>query len=147
MVALKVEIQEGCPNVEVLIQCPEITEDIRRLEALVLSGSPKLLCAKDQKQQLVDRRDVLYIESVDKRCFVYVADDVFETDLKLYELEELLDPAGFFRSAKSQIINIAKIKSLCPDFGGRIEVEMETGEKVIISRQYAKGFKERIGLR
>ena len=67
--------------------------------------------------------------------------------MKLYELEEILGPIGFFRNAKSQIINIAKIKSLCPDFGGKIEAEMENGEKVIISRQYSKRFKERIGLK
>ena len=144
---MKVTVREGFPEVEVLIQCPEATEDIRRLEALVLNSSPKLLCTKDDRAQPVDRREILYIESVDKRCFVYLTDEVFETDFRLYELEEMLDAAGFFRSAKSQLINIGKLKSLCPDFGGRIEAELENGERVIISRQYAKAFKERIGLR
>jgi len=144
---VKVTVREGFPEVEVLIQCPEATEDIRRLEALVLNSSPKLLCTKDDRAQPVDRREILYIESVDKRCFVYLTDEVFETDFRLYELEEMLDAAGFFRSAKSQLINIGKLKSLCPDFGGRIEAELENGERVIISRQYAKAFKERIGLR
>ena len=144
---MKVTVREGFPEVEVLIQCPEATEEIRRLEALVLSSSPKLLCTKDGRAQPVDRREILYIESVDKRCFVYLTDEVFETDFRLYELEEMLDAVGFFRSAKSQLINIGKLKSLCPDFGGRIEAELENGERVIISRQYAKAFKERIGLK
>ena len=144
---MKVTLHEGFPETQVIIQCDEITDEIRKLETLVLSGNQKLSCTKNHKTQLVDRHDVLYIESVEKQCFVYTADDVCETNLKLYELEEMLDTAGFFRSAKSQIINIAKIKALCPDFGGRIEAEMENGEKVVISRQYAKQFKERIGLR
>ena len=144
---MKVTLNEGFSETAVIIQCPEITDEIRKLKTLVLGSSQKLSCTKNYKTQLVDRHDVLYIESVEKECFVYTADEVYETNLKLYELEEMLDDAGFFRNARSQIINIAKIKSLCPDFGGRIEAEMENGEKVIISRQYAKQFKERVGLR
>ena len=144
---MKVTIQEGFPHTEVVIQCPETTEEIQKLETLLSNSGIKLLCTQDHKKQFVDKQDIFYIESVDKRSFVYTAEAVYETNLKLYELEEMLEPFGFFRNAKSQIINIGKIKSLCPDFGGRIEVEMENGEKSIISRQYAKLFKERIGLK
>ena len=144
---MKVEIREGFPETAVIIQCPEITDEIRKLETLLLGGSQKLSCTRNYKTELVDKRDVLYIESVERQCFLYTANEIYETNLKLYELEEILNTAGFFRSSKSQIINIAKIKSLCPDFGGRIEAEMENGEKVIVSRQYAKQFKERIGLK
>ena len=144
---MRVEVCEGFPDTVVIIQCPEITDEIQKLKTLLLGGGQKLSCTKNYKTQLVDERDVLYIESVDKQCFLYTTDEVYETNLKLYELEEMLSAAGFFRSAKSQIINIAKIQSLCPDFGGRIEVKMENGEKVIVSRQYAKQFKERIGLK
>ena len=144
---MKVKLCAGFPDTEIIIQCSEITDEIRRLEALLLGSDQKLTCTKDYKTWLVDKRDVLYIESVDKQCFLYTLNEVYETNLRLYELEAMLDSAGFFRSAKSQIINIAKIKSLRPDFGGRIEAEMENGEKVIISRQYAKSFKERVGLK
>lgn len=143
---MKVQISEGFAETAVIIQCPEATEEIQKLENLILNSSEKLQCTKNYKTHLVDKRDVLYIESVDKQCFVYTQNETYETNLKLYELEEMLDSYGFFRNAKSQIINIAKIKSLCPDFGARIEVELENGEKAIISRQYAKLFKERIGL-
>jgi DNA-binding LytR/AlgR family response regulator len=144
---LRVEIQEGFPKTEVLIKCQEITEEVRSLEVLIQNSDQKLICIQGQKKHLVDKHDILYLESVDKSCFVYTMDEVYEINLKLYELEELLGAVGFFRSAKSQIINIAKIKTLCPDFGGRLEVELENDEKVIISRQYAKIFKERIGLK
>ena len=144
---MRVEICKGFAETAVIIQCSNITDDILRLEALLLGSNQKFSCTKNYKTHLIDKRDVFYIESVDKQCFLYSADDVYETNLKLYELEEMLDAVGFFRCAKSQIINIAKIRSLRPDFGGRIEAEMENGEKIIISRQYAKSFKERVGIR
>ena len=35
---------------------------------------------------------MLYIESVDKRTFLYTEESVYETPLRLYELEERLAP-------------------------------------------------------
>jgi DNA-binding LytR/AlgR family response regulator len=144
---IKVEIQEGFPNVEVIIKCPQDTEEIRRIEALLLGYKQQLSCKKDGIMHLIDKRDVIYFESVDRCCFLYTVDNVFETAMKLYEIEGIFSGMGFIRSSKSQIINIAKIKSLCPDFGGRIEAIMENGYQIIVSRQYAKQLKERMGIK
>jgi len=144
---LKTEIREGFPEIEIVIQCPEATEEVHKIASYLRTFGDKLNGAKDGATHLIDRHDVFYFESVDKRCFVYAANDVYETDLKLYEIEGRLTDAGFFRNSKSQILNIAKIKSLCPDFGGRIEAIMENGEKLVISRQYSKLLKERLRLK
>ena len=148
---MTVTIQEGHSDIEVLIKCPEATEDIRKIETLLydinLGIEKRLACSKDGLTCFISRRDILYFESVDKRCYLYTAADVYEVAFKLYELEELLTDVDFIRSSKSQIINMAKIESLCPDFGGRIETTMSNGEKLIVSRQYAKTLKERLGIR
>jgi len=117
------------------------------MAAMLQLCEKRLSGVKNGKTYMLDNQDIFYFESVDKRCFIYTADNTFETPLKLYEVEESLNDAGFFRSSKSHIMNIAKIKSLCPDFGGRIEAVMENGEKLIVSRQYAKLLKERLGLK
>ena len=143
---MKVKVKEGFDSVEVIIKCPEITNEIRKLELLLRGDEQRFLCSKDNTTHVVDKNDIYYFESVDKRCFLYTAEDIYETPLRLYEIEEILS-IGFLRNAKSQIVNIAKIKSLCPDFGGRIEVIMDNGEKLIVSRQYAKLLKERLGLK
>jgi len=144
---LKIEIIEGFDGVEVIIKCTETTDEIRKLESLLLSFAKKLSCTKGGMTYLVDTGDVLYFESVDKQSFLYTESDVYELPLRLYEIEEMLSDAGFIRSAKSQILNMHKIASLCPDFGSRIEVTMMGGEKLIVSRQYAKLLKERLGIR
>jgi len=143
---VKIDIQEGFECVEVIIKCPEVTETINRMKYLLNNCDQKLSCTNDGKTYLINKHDVFYFESVDKRSFVYTATEVYETPLKLYELEELMSDIGFIRSSKSQILNIAKIKSLCPDFGGRVEVVMDNDESLIVSRRYAKLLKERLGL-
>jgi len=144
---LLVRIQEGCPDTEIVIKCPSATEEIQRIAALLQSNDQKLSGDKDGQTRLIDRDAVFYIESVDKKSFIYTADEVFQSHLKLFEFEDRLAGGNFFRSSKSQITNLAKIASLCPDFGGRIEAIMENGEKIVVSRQYSKLLKERLGLR
>jgi DNA-binding LytR/AlgR family response regulator len=144
---MKVEVREGFPDVTVIINCPRESEEIRGIVTVLQSCDTRLSGTKGGHTYLIDRKDVLYFESVDKRCFLYTTDEVYETRLKLYEVEARLSELGFFRSAKSQIINIAKIASLCPDFDGRMEVRMENDERLIVSRQYARSLKERLGLR
>ena len=144
---MKVQIQEGFSDLEIIIKCPKDTEEIRRIETLLHGYKQRISCTKNGIVHLIDKHEVIYFESVDRSCFLYTVDNVYETSMKLYEIEEVLTEKGFLRSSKSQIINIAKIESLCPDFGGRIEAIMENGYQIIVSRQYAKQFKERMGIK
>lgn len=52
----------------------------------------------------------------------------------------------FVRVSKSVILNVNKIKSLAPAFGGRYEALLKNGEKIIISRQYVSSLKEVLGV-
>jgi len=145
---MKVKIQEGFADTEVVIKCTEITEEIRKMESLLLYGfEQRLPAVKDGATHLINKQDIFYFESVDRQSFLYTASDVYEFSLKLYEIENILTDVGFFRNSKSQILNIAKIESLHPDFDGRMEAMMKNGEQVVISRQYARILKERLGLK
>lgn len=91
-------------------------------------------------------QDVLFLESVDRKTFVYTSEEVYETEYKLYEIEEKYGSWDYMRISKSGIVNIKRIKSLKPDFGGKILATMDNGERLYISRQYAPILKEKLGL-
>ena len=57
---------------------------------------------------------ILYIESVDKKTFIYTENQVLLTDKRLYELEDILDKRDFFRCSKSTIIHLNKVEKLKP---------------------------------
>ena len=144
---MQIKIEVGNKDVEIIIKCPEVTDEIRKIEHLINIQARRITCIKEGITYLISASDVLYFESVDKRSFLYTEEDVYELPLRLYAIDEMLSDFGFIRNSKSQVININKIKRICPDFSGRIEAAMENGEKLIISRQYAKLFKERLGIR
>lgn len=144
---LKITVHEGFPEVEVSINCPRNDESVQRIVSLLQGTDEKLSGVRDGVCHVIDPLEVFYFDTVDKRYFIYTEREVFETHLKLYEIERLLPEALFFRSSKSQIINIAKVATLWPDIAGRLEVVMKNEERVIVSRQYARALKERLGLR
>jgi DNA-binding LytR/AlgR family response regulator len=107
----------------------------------------KLTGKKQNQTYILDAAKVLYIDTVDKRTFFYTKNDVFETDLKLYELEEQLAALDFIRANKSCIINFGQINSIKADIDGKLLVTMSNNEKLYVSRQYALIVKEKLGVR
>ena len=105
----------------------------------------KLTGHKENRTYLLDVNQILYIDTVEKKTFLYTEQEVYETPLRLYELEERLESCDFFRASKSSIINFNQIESLKPEFGGTMQVMMSNGERLNVSRQYAKVIKEKLG--
>ena len=85
---------------------------------------------------------ILYIESVDKKTFLYTNNRVLRTSLRLYEIEEQLNTKQFFRCSKSTIINLTKVEKLKPEITRNVIATLSNNEKVIISRRYVSELKK-----
>ena len=131
---------------EIIIRCKQLDENILKMVYAMKAGQEKLAVTKGTDIVQVAPKEIYYFEAVDNKVFLYREKDVFETRLKLYELEERFRGTDFLRISKSVILNLAKVKSLSPAFNGRFEATMNNGEKLIISRQYVPALKEKIGL-
>ena len=131
---------------ELIVRCDYLDESLTKLINQFKSGKGKMNFYKDSKIVFVEPEDILYFESVDDKVFAYTKDSVYETKLKLYQLEEELPASIFFRANKAVIVNLDKIDSLAPVFGGRFEAVLENGYKVMISRNYLNTLKELLGL-
>lgn len=145
---MKITIQD-CPpeeEEEIIIRCRQVDEQLLRLIYSLKAGREKLTVSKGDRIFQVQPSDIYYFEAVDNKVFVCMEKEVYDTRNKLYELEERLKNTDFFRASKSTIINLAKVKNICPAFNGRFEVCMENGEKLIVSRQYVPDLKNMLGL-
>ena len=132
------------PETEVIINCPQADEDILRLVAMLRIHQKKLVGTLEGEQHLLDVRDILYIDTVDKRTFLYTGKTVYESALRLYELEDGLQNLDFLRVGRSAIVNFRRIRSIRPELGGRLLLTMENGEQLYVSRQYAVAMKEKL---
>ena len=111
-----------------------------------LENNCRVIAARYNGQTVMCQIDkIYYIESIDKRTYIYTKDNTLEVSYRLYELESELT-RNFFRAAKAMIINIRKIKSVKSEINGRMTAELLNGEQVIIARSYVKELKERLGI-
>lgn len=145
---MKIVINENqnYDETEVVINCRETDESILKILSALKSVDKKLTGTENGKTHIIDPVNVLYFDTVDKKTFIYTGSGVFETDLKLYEIETRLKAMHFFRASKSFIINIAKIKTISPGLGGRLEITLHNNERLIVSRQYAHELKLKLGI-
>lgn len=145
---MKITIIDTEPNEEeeIIIKCSQLDDEMVKLIKHFKKGNSTLTAYKEGEIFFIKPEEIYYFESVDQKVFAYCETEVYEVKSKLYELIEELPERDFIRSAKSSILNLNKIKSLTPAFGGRYEALLENGEKVIISRQYVGFLKEKLGV-
>lgn len=141
-----VEERQAVEQTEVIIRCRQMDGEVMRLAELLRLSDARLTGRKDGETCVLDARQVLYVETVDRGTFLYTADGVYETHLRLYELERQLAAWDFVRIGKSAIVNFDQIRALRPDFGGRMRLTLSNGEIVIASRQYVPGIRAKLGL-
>ena len=87
-----------------------------------------------------------YAETVDGRTFLYTKDAVYQTPLRLYELEDQLAGTEFIRASKQLLANFDHVKAIRPEPGARLQLLLDNDEAVIVSRQYAPAIKRKLGL-
>lgn len=132
------------PETEVLIRCPQADEEVLRLVAMLRIHQKKLVGVLDGTQHLLDIREILYADTVDKRTFLYTRQAVYTSALRLYELEEGLRDQEFLRVSRAALINFRHVRAIRPELGGRMLVTMDNGEQVCVSRQYAGAIREKL---
>lgn len=116
------------------------------VRALTSGENGSLLCRKDDAYYKINVNEILYLESVDRKVFVYTDKETLEIPERLYVLEQQLSPAGFIRTGKSMLLNFEKIYSFYPKLSGNLEALLVNGEKVAVSRRYVPGLKQKLGM-
>ena len=127
------------------IHAVTLTEEIQNAVDILEKNKRSIPIMNSEETIMCPLDRVYYFESVDKRTFVYTKDKCYETKYRLYELEEMI-PYDFFRCSKAMIINIKKIASVKAEFNARMRAVLLNGEEVVISRNYVKDLKGKLGL-
>lgn len=110
---------------------------IKKIESLdfVISGN------SNGKVFQIPISDIYYMEAVERKTFLYTKDEVFMTNKKLYEFEEMFRETGIIRISKSCLMNMDMLYSIKPLTNSQLEATLLNGEKLIVARTYLKSIK------
>lgn len=126
---------------QIIIRCKKLTS--KHYKAIdMLQAQDFVIAYKSNSIYKIDADDILYWEAVDKKVFLYTANEVYDVKQTLGELREQLSD-DFLRISRVAVLNWRKLDSLKPLLNGRLEATLENGEKLIISRQYVNKLKRK----
>lgn len=128
-------------EVEITINCPHIDNQLERLIKQIHQLHITLTGTRGGRTYSLFIDNLYYIESIDNQTFLYEEKEVYKSDLKLYEFDQLLLDTHFIRISKNLIVNTTHIDSVRALLNGKFEASLTNNEKVIVNRHYVKAFK------
>lgn len=143
MESMKLRLEQDSKYEELEVHTHYAQKDklVERILSFLETVDKQLSCYQDGAEHLVNVSDIYYIESVDKKTFVYLADRVYQTNFRLYQLLNDLSSSGFVQISKACLLNVNTLESMRPIFNSRMEATLTNGEKVIVNRSYLNGVK------
>ena len=142
---IKPEQDLSCNEIEIIIKYPQKDRRVLRIIDFLQSFDMQIKCAGENAERMIHIMDIYYIESVDKKTFVYLENAVYRTEFRLYQLKDKMQTYGFVQINKSCILNINALDSIRPLFNSRMEATLKNGEKVQINRNYLNEVKKALG--
>ena len=134
---MEVKLQEDKKQpLTVAVIYPEMSMEVRQLVQLIKSFNVRITGSDEEKETLLDIYQIYYIESMERKTFIYTKDQVLRTGKKLYQLAEELKDFGFIQINKGCLLNINKLEHVRTLFNSRLEATLVNKEKLIITRTY-----------
>lgn len=141
---LNINQSDDYNDVEITINCNTIDRSLENIIDQIRLYGFALRGKKDGIVTLISPEDIFYFESIDGRTFLYKEKDVYESDLRLYEIEERFCRGIFVRISKATILNIKKLRSFRTQFNGKLEARLLNGERLEVTRHYVPELKQRL---
>ncbi len=143
---ITINVEPSAAETSLLVTCKELTPQVEKLLAAIRILDKQITANKGDSVCLIDLADIFYIEALERKTFIYTDKEVFDSEMKLYELEAALAQYNFVRVSKNTICSLSKIKSLKSEVDRKIKITMENGYQIIASRMYADELRKKIGV-
>ena len=108
--AMKLILKEN-PDVEltVIVEYPKQSSQVSRIIQKLRTEEQFLIGSENCRNYKVLVSDIFYIESVDKRTFIYTKGMVFRSEKCLYQLENELKEYDFVKVSRTCLVNINEL--------------------------------------
>lgn len=96
----------------------------------------------NQKTKLIATKDIIRISIEDGFCYLYTVGEKLISDKYLNFYEEKLKGGNFFRTSRTDIINLNHIAMIHKAFQGMYTIELRNGTHIDLSRRKAQELKK-----
>lgn len=144
---VEIKIDGAYPEPKIIVFTASMTAEVKELLDKLSRETPQIISGvKDEKIKVLEQEDLIRVYAGNGKVFAVTEAGEYTLRLRLYELEQRLNPRQFVRISNSEIINLKKVKNFDLSFTGTICVELVNGTKTYVSRRYVSKVKEILGI-
>lgn len=146
---MKVEIQVDptCVDTHIIITCRQIDDEISHMAKLLEERNTQFIVGvKEDTMTLLEPHSLIRIYGEAGKVMAITKQGQYQLRLRLYELEECLDPQRFVRISNSEIINLKEVMNFDLSAAGTIRVNMSDHNHTYVSRRYVTKIKRILGI-
>lgn len=107
----------------------------------------RIVAESGEKTILLDMKDIFFAYTEGEKVFIKTFGEKMSTRFTLKELEMRLNHKSFFRTHRSYIVNLDKVKEILPFFKGTYILVLEDKERseIPVSRNHARMLRKILG--
>ena len=144
---VELKIDPRCAEPRIVVVAAEMTEEIDALLKKFSGQDMQMITGqKDGKLEILEPAELIRVFAQGGKVLASARRGQYALRMRLYELEERLDPRRFVRISNSEIINLCEAESFDLSIAGTICVQMKNGETTYVSRRYVSKIRKILGL-
>lgn len=144
---IEIKMDAAFAEPKVIVLTAEMTEEVTRLVQKLTENNPQIISgSKAERIAVLEQSEMIRIYAANSKVFAVTDSGEYTLRLRLYEVEERLDPNQFVRISGSEIVNLKKVKNFDLSFAGTICVELMNGTSSFVSRRYVSKIKKILGI-
>ena len=144
---VEIKIDPSYTEPKIIVLTSSMTEDVSNLVKKLSENVPDFISgSRNEKMEVLEQADLIRVYANAGKVFAVTPKGEYLLRLRLYELEERLNPDRFVRISNSEIFNLKKVKSFDLSITGTICVQLTNGTVTYVSRRYVSKLKKILGI-
>ncbi len=144
---IEIKLDNSYQEPSVIILADKMTDEVRSIVKKLSDDTPQMLTGfRRERLEILNQQSIIRIYTASGKVYASTEEGEYTLRLRLYELEDRLDPSSFVRISNSEIINLQKVKGFDLRLSGTICVSFSNGAVTYVSRRYVAKIKKILGI-
>lgn len=144
---VEVKIDDSYNEPKIIILTASMTDEVNDIVKKLSEKSPNIIAgSKEGRIVVLEQNDIFRVYADNGKVIAAMGSGEYVLRLRLYEVEERLNPQQFVRISHSEIVNLKKVKNFDLSFTGTICVELTDNTVTYVSRRYVAKIKKILGI-
>ena len=139
-------LRQAIERVRARQSAPDPARLARALQPLLRSETPRITTTQGQTARIFDAREIERFTATQKLVAFTHEGTEHLVDESLTQLEQRLASHDFMKVHRAELVNLARVRALHRE-DGAAELELQSGDRVPVSRRLLPELERRLGLR